>query len=202
MGVHKHYAESIEYRADDKGFGTLETKDGITKENAEKIDESDGSGTEQIVTSAISDIQVDKEIFLDSTTSETKEVLGNHSVYVKETENIEISETKDVLTNSSLETVNGSLTLATKQKVDSESSREEERAISNSNGATPESNLSGETISVPLNVSLELAPKIEQVEEKSQTKTKAPTSAGSIYASLVKQVSDMVSIGQEVTVRI
>ena len=157
MGVHKHYAESIEHRADDKGFGTLETKDGITNGNAEKIDESDGSGTEQIVTSAISDIQVDKEKVLDSTASETEDVLGNDSVYVKETENFEISETKDVLTNSSLEPVNGSWTLATKQKVDSESSREEERAVSNSNGATPESNLSGETISVPLNVSLELA---------------------------------------------
>ena len=89
MGIHKHYAESIEHRAEDKGSG--------------------------------------------------------------------ISETKDVLTNSSPKPVNGSLTLATEQKVDSESSREEERAVSDSNGATPESNLSGETISVPLNVSLELA---------------------------------------------
>lgn len=194
-GIAEKDTTEILENTEDKGSGTPGTKDGITNGNSEKIDESARSGTEQVVKGAINDIQVDKEKVLDSTAAEMEDVLANDSVCVKETENVEISETNDVLTNSSAEPVDGSLTLVTKQKVDSESSREEEKAVSDSNDATSESNSSGETFSVPVNVSLELAAKTEQVEAKPQTKTEAPTSAGTISAFLVKQLREETGAG-------
>jgi len=182
----------IPENAEDKGSETPETKDGLTNGNAEKIDESVRLGTEQIVKSEISNIQVDEEKVLDSTAAEMEDVLANDSVYVKETEN---SKTKEVLTNSSAEQVDGSLTLSTEQKIDGESSREEEKAVSDLNDATSQSNSSGETISVPVNVSLQLDAKTEQVEKILQTKTEAPTSAGTISASLVKQLREETGAG-------
>lgn len=180
---------------EDKDSGTPETKDGLTNGNAEKIDESLTLGTEQIVKSEISDVQVEEEKVLDSTAAETEDALSNDSVYVKDTENFEISETKDVLTNSSAEKVDGSLTLSTEQKIDSEGSREEEKAVSDSNDAMSKSNSSGETIGVPVNVSLQQAAKTEQVEKKPQNRTETPTSAGTISASLVKQLREETGAG-------
>lgn len=180
-----------------KDSGTPETKDGLTNGIAEKIDESLTLGTEQIVKSGISDVQMDEEKVLDSTAAETEDVLSNDSVYVKDTEKFEIFETKDALTKSSADQVDGSLTLSTEQKIDSESSREEEKAVSDSNDTMPKSNSSGETISVPMNVSLQQAAKTEQVEEteKPQNKTETPTSAGTISASLVKQLREETGAG-------
>lgn len=180
---------------EDKGSGTTETKDGLTNGNAEKIDESVRLGTEQILKCEISDIQGDEEKVFDSTAAEMEDVLANDSAYLKETENFEASETKDVLTNSIAEQVDGSLTLSTEQNVDGESSREEEKAVSDLNDAMSESNSSGETISVPVNVSLQQATKTEQVETIPQTKTETHTSAGTVSASLVRQLREETGAG-------
>jgi len=110
MKLQRRRCLKYQKKTEDKGFGTTETKDGLKNGNAEKIDESVRLGTEQILKSEISDIQGDEEKVSDSTAVEMEDVLANDSAYLKETENFEASETKDVLTNSIAEQVYGSLT--------------------------------------------------------------------------------------------